>query len=655
MKSARTALVACGTVAALTGAFPVWDSAVRAQEDATHAVTYTGQIAPILNEHCVSCHRPDAVGPFSLSTYADVRQRARTIATVTRRRDMPPWKPAFGVANFLGERRLSEGEIDIIQRWVAAGAPEGDPDDLPPPPSWPDGWLRGAPDLVVTMAAPYLLPAEGEDVYRNFVVRIPTRRGRLVKAIELRPATTRGIHHARILVDRSGSARRLDAADPVPGYDDRHVDGARSPEGHFLGWAPGTVPNDLPDHLGWRLEPHTDLVLKTHLVPRGEPTPIQVSVGFFFTDTAPAATPAVVQLGSQTIDIPAGASAHVVEDRYRLPADVDLLAVYPHAHFRARRVQVSAVLPDGIIRPLIRIDDWDFAWQDEYRYVRPVRLPAGTTVVMRFVFDNSARNPRNPSRPPRRVRFGPRSTDEMAELMLQVLPVDPEERPALVRDVGRHVAHIVLAGSTHALAAAPDSAALQERVGNDLVAVGQVQQAIRHLEQAVRLAPGRASAHYRLGTALAMIGRTAGAMTRYRRALELRPDFVEAHHNLGGLLHLSGDLDEAARHYRRTLALDPGHANAHLNLGNILLGAARFADAEVEFRGTLAVRPDSPDAYVGLGRALAAQGKIAAAVEAYRAAVRLDPGASEVHRLLEHALVERGRLEEPAVREARPR
>ena len=654
MKSVRTALVAYGAVVALVGGLPARDSAVRAQ-DATHAVTYTGQIAAILNEHCVSCHRPDAVGPFSLSTYGDVRPRAGMIATATRRRDMPPWKPAFGVARFLGERRLSEEEIDLIQRWVAAGAPRGDPEDLPEPPAWPDGWLRGAPDLVVTMAAPYLLPAEGEDVYRNFVVRVPTVRGRFVKAIELKPDTTRGIHHARILVDRSGSARRLDAADPVPGYDDRHVDRARSPAGHFLGWAPGTVPNDLPDHLGWRLEPHTDLVLKTHLVPLGEPTPIRVSVGFFFIETAPSATPAVVQLGSQTIDIPAGASAHVVEDRYRLPADVDLLAVYPHAHFRARQVQASAILPDGAVRPLIRIDDWDFAWQDEYRYVHPARLPAGTVVVIRFVFDNSAGNRRNPSRPPRRVRFGPRSTDEMAELMLQVLPVDPADRPALVRDVRRHVAHIVLAGSTYALAAAPDDAALQERVGNDLVAVGQVQQAIRHLEEAVRLAPDRASAHYRLGTALAMIGSTAGAMERYRRALELRPDFVEAHNNLGGLLHLAGDLDEAARYYRRTLTLDPAHANAHLNLGNILLGAARFADAEIEFRGTLAVRPDSLDAHVGLGRALAAQGKIEAAVAAYRAALRLDPNLSEAHRLLGHALVELGRLEEAEASYARAR
>ena len=635
-----TALAACGALVGFALGTAASASAAPAREQATHAVTYSEHIGPILDRHCVSCHRPDAVAPFSLSTYADVRPRARMIATATRNRDMPPWKPAPGVARFLGERRLDDEEIDLIQRWAAAGAPQGDPGELRQPPSRSDGWVHGEPDLVVTMDTAYLLPAEGEDVYRNFVVRVPTAHARFVRAIELKPATTRGIHHARILVDASGSARRLAAADPAPGYDDRHADRARSPVGHFLGWAPGTVPNELPERLAWRLDPHTDLVLKTHLVPRGEPTPIQVAVGFFLTDTAPAATPAVVQLGSQTIDIPAGASAHVVEDRYRLPADVDLLAVYPHAHFLARQVRADAMLPDGAVRPLIRIDDWDFAWQDEYRYAQPVRLPAGTVVAMRFVFDNSTDNPRNPSRPPRHVRFGPRSTDEMAELMLQVLPVDPGDRPALVRDVAQHVAHVVLAGSRHALAGAPESASLQERVGNDLVAVGRLDLAVRHLEAAVRIAPDRASAHYRLGTVLAMTGSTAGAVASYRRALALRPDFVEAHNNLGGLLHLSGDLEGAARHYRRTLALDPSHANAHFNLGNILLGAARFAAAEHEFRGTLAVRPDFADAHLGLGSALAAQGRHAGAVEAYRAALRLDPNLSEARRLL-RALVQR--------------
>ena len=273
------------------------------------------------------------------------------------------------------------------------------------------------------MTEPYVLPAAGEDVYRNFVVPIPIAEARFVSAVELKPGTVRGIHHARIMLDRTTSARRLDAGGLVPGYDSRLADQARSPEGHFLGWAPGTVPS-IEKGLAWRLEPGTDLVLKTHLVPRGTPESIQVAVGLFFTDRAAADQPVVLQLGSQTIDIPAGDSQHEVRDEYRLPVDVDVLAIYPHAHYLARTVSSVARLPDGTTRALIRIDDWDFNWQDEYRYAEPVRLPAGSRVFMRYVYDNSAHNRRNPNRVPRRVRFGPRATDEMAELMMQVRPVD---------------------------------------------------------------------------------------------------------------------------------------------------------------------------------------------------------------------------------------
>ena len=194
---------------------------------------------------------------------------------------------------------------------MGAGAPRGDLSHLPPAPVWPASWQLGQPDLVVRMTEPYVLPAAGEDVYRNFVVPIPIAEARFVSAVELKPGTVRGIHHARIMLDRTTSARRLDAGGLVPGYDSRLADQARSPEGHFLGWAPGTVPS-IEKGLAWRLEPGTDLVLKTHLVPRGTPESIQVAVGLFFTDRAAADQPVVLQLGSQTIDIPAGDSQHEV-------------------------------------------------------------------------------------------------------------------------------------------------------------------------------------------------------------------------------------------------------------------------------------------------------------------------------------------------------
>jgi len=612
--------VAIGLVVTLgVGAGPA-----HAQDPVLDAVTYTRDIASILNLHCVVCHRPDAIGPFNLATFTDVEPRARRIAEVVQSGAMPPWKPEPGVGRFLGERRLGGDEVDLIRRWVDAGAPEGDTGETPEAPVWPDGWQAGTPDLIVTMSKPYELAAGGEDIYRNFVVNIPIEARRFVTAVELKPNTTRGIHHARLMIDRTGTARGRDAADPLTGYDNSQVDGALFPDGHFLGWAPGTLAGGVPDELAWPLEPGADLVLKTHLVPRDAPLGIQVTVGFFFADGGPpAVTPVVVQLGSQTIDLPPGDPENVVEDTYQLPVDVDLLAIYPHAHFLARKVEATAQLPDGTTRPLIRIDDWDFKWQDEYRYAEQVRLPEGTTIRMRYVFDNSSGNPNNPVLPPTRVRFGPRSTDEMAELTLQVLPVDPSDRSSLVRDVRRKVAQIILDGSEKKLTDDATSAN-HENHAVSLAAFGRLDEAVEHLEEAVRLDPNRAMVYYRLGTALALRGNRDDAMDYFQRAIELDPDFAEAHNNLGGLFQIAGNLVEAARHYRRTLRLDPAHAGAHLNLGNILLANRRFAEAEVEFREALAGRPASADAYAGLGETLAGQGRPAEAREALDRARELE-------------------------------
>ena len=608
-------------------------------------VTYTEHIAPILNARCVTCHRPGASGPFSLASFEDVASRAEQVAAVTGSGYMPPWKPSGVLGAFRNDRRLDAAEIELIRSWVQAGAPRGDPSHLPPAPAWAEGWQLGQPDLVVMMSEPYALPAAGEDVYRNFVVPIPIAETRFVSAVELKPGTVGGMHHARIMLDRTTSARRLDARDPVPGYDSRLTDQAHSPEGHFLGWAPGTLPA-IEEGLAWRLEPGTDLVLKTHLVPRGSPKSIQVAVGLFFTDRPAAAQPVVVQLGSQTIDIPAGDSRHEVRDEYRLPVDVDVLAIYPHAHYVARTVSSFARLPDGTNRALIRIDDWDFNWQDEYRYARPVRLPAGSRVVMHYVYDNSAHNRRNPNRVPRRVRFGPRATDEMAELMVQVRPVDAGDAALLRRDVAQKVAQIVVGGAEARLAEDPGSPALHEELAVRLATAGRIDRSIDHLEQAIRLDPDRATAHYNLATALVRRGEIRAATARYRQVLALDPSHAGAHNNLGGLLQSVGRHAEAAQHYRRAVRIDPNHAGAQYNLANTLLAESRFGEAEAALRQALAVRPADPDAHASLGHALVGQGRIDAGIAEYREALRLAPDRPQMYRYLGEALRARGRLAE---------
>jgi tetratricopeptide (TPR) repeat protein/mono/diheme cytochrome c family protein len=609
-------------------------------------ITFSRDIAPILNANCVTCHRPGAIAPFSLTSYEDAAPRAELIASVTGRRYMPPWKPVPGYGEFQGERRLSDAQISLIARWAAAGAPEGDRRDLPPPPSWPEGWQLGTPDLVVTMAEPFALPAEGEDIYRNFVIRVPIDDSRFVKAIELKPGTTPGLHHARIMIDRTSSARRIDEEDATPGYEGMRADQTQFPDGHFLGWSPGKLPTVVPDRLAWQLDPGPDLVLKAHLLPHGTAQPFQVTVGLFFSGTPPTETPVALHLGSMTIDIPAGAANHLVEDRYELPVDVDVLGVYPHAHFLGKAVDCVAMLPDGTERWLLKIDAWDFDWQDEYQFVRPVRLPKGSTVVMRFFFDNSAANSRNPSSPPRRVRFGQKSNDEMAEVTLQLLPADPATLPVLAHGAHMKMVDIALAGSEKLVADDPASAVNQETLGINLVSVGRLDTAVLHLQEAIRLDPTLASAHYNLGNVRMMQGNRDEALAQYRRAVEIKPDYAQAHNNLGGLFQLIGRDDEAAREYRLALQYDPAHPRARFNLGNLLLAYDNFPAAEAEFRQMAASVPRSAEAHAGLGRALAGQNRLAEAVESYRKAVGLDPEDAETFRNLGDALGRQGKQAE---------
>jgi hypothetical protein len=352
-------------------------------------------------------------------------------------RQMPPWLPAPEVGDFANERRLSEAEITTLRRWADARAPQGDPVASPAAPAVPSEWSFGEPDLIVDFAE-YTVPSEGRDLYRNLVAPIPIDEARWVRAVELRPGAPRVVHHARMMVDATESSREQAALDVEGDVDRMHVSAsARNPEGFFVGWTPGGVADVGREDLAWLVRPGTDLVFQLHLRPTGRPEPVRPQAGFHFADAPPTRTPALVMLESRSIDILPGDTAFVAEDHYRLPVSVEVLSVYPHAHYLGKRLEAWAVLPDGRRNDLIRIEDWDFDWQDEYRYRRPERLPAGSVVTMHFTYDNSSANPRNPFDPPRRIVRGLGSTDEMAELTLQVLPTDPADLATLKADLDR--------------------------------------------------------------------------------------------------------------------------------------------------------------------------------------------------------------------------
>ncbi len=556
------------------------------------AVTFTKDVAPIIFENCSSCHRPGEIGPFNLLTYEDVTSRARDVARVTQARVMPPWKPEPGYGpEFIGARLLTETQIDTIQQWVENGAIEGDPSDLPPNPTFAEGWRLGQPDLVVEMPEPYTLRASGPDELRNFVIPIPVRETRYVSGLEFRPGTTRVVHHANMRIDRTRSSRLLDHADPEPGYDGRITTGDY-PDGHFLGWTPGQLPPFLPEGMAWRLDGDSDLVVQLHLRPSGTPETVQPTVGFFFTDEPPDRTPMMLRLGRQHIDIPPGVSNHEIEDSYVLPVDVEVYAVQPHAHFRAKEIKGVAVLPDGTTQWLIYIRDWDFNWQDLYRYAEPFLLPKGTTLRMQYSYDNSAGNPRNPDRPPRRVRWGQNSSDEMGDLWVQVLPRTAEDRALLYGDFGPKVMAEDAAGYEKMLEVDPGNGRLHEAVAAIYLGLQKIDRGIAHLRESLRVNPQSVEAHYNLATALVWQGRLDDSVEHFQRALQIQPDHVAAHVNLGAVLRSQQKFDEAATHLREALRLEPDNAAAHTNLGGVLAAERDTREAIAHYRLALQSKPD---------------------------------------------------------------
>jgi tetratricopeptide (TPR) repeat protein/mono/diheme cytochrome c family protein len=578
--------------------------APSAQSPPARPVTFTADVAPILFDRCGQCHRPDGAAPFSLLTYPAAKQHAGQMLAAVKSRFMPPWKAEPGYGEFIGQRHLSAGEIDVIERWVSGGTPEGESRPLPAY-RWRQGWQLGTPDLVVTLPAPFELQAAGTDVSRVFVLPLPTRTLRYVRGLEFLPGNPKVVHHANIRLDRTPASRQLDARDPLPGYEGLILRSAAFPDGHFLGWTPGQVAPLLPRGLAWRLEPGSDLVVEIHMQPSGKPETVAPSIGLYFTDDPPGRTPVMLRLGRQSIDIAEGDADYVVTDSFVLPVDVEVLAVQPHAHSRARDVRGVATLPDGTTRWLIMIGNWDFRWQHVYRFVTPLALPKGTTVAMRFTFDNSAGNPRNPQRPPARVSWGQFSRDEMGDLWIQVLTRDERDRETLASAFRPKLVAEDVVGYEAMIRRDGSKVALHDDVAVLYLELGRAKDAAAHFEASVHLAPGSAAAHYNLATTLTLLDRLDEAVVEYERALAIRPGYAMAHNNLGDALLRLRRLDEAQEHFLEALRLEPGYADARYNLATLLRARGNTSDAIGAFRRAVESKPDLVPALSALAWLLA--------------------------------------------------
>jgi Flp pilus assembly protein TadD len=556
--------------------------------------TFAEHIAPLVYEHCTPCHRARGSAPFAFERYDDIRDHATQIVEVTASGFMPPWLPVADRGAFVGERRLTDVARGTLARWAEQGTAAGDLAKAPAPPEFPEGWQLGEPDLVLDTGEPFVLPADGTDVYRNFVIPVPPGPLRFVRALEIVPGDPRVVHHGVLRVDLTGSVRQLDAEDPAPGFDGMVFAGAGMPDGRFLGWTPGKRLEPGSDARSWRLHGGSDLVLQLHLRPSGKPQPIGAKVGLHFASRPPTMPALSMELSSAAIDLPPGARDVHVRDQYTVPFAVAVRSVYPHAHYLGKRIEAWATLPDGARRWLVTIDDWDFDWQDEYRLARPLRLPAGSTIHMDWSFDNTAGNPHNPSSPPRHVTFGPASTDEMAELILEVEPADPKDLPALDQDFRRKWLGGQADTLERALERDPNDADAAANLGALRQLMGDAAAATAAYERALRLSPDHVQANVELGIVLMAAGQLPRAVAHLRRAAEVAPDQLRPHLTLANALRKQGDDEGAIEHYRRALAIDEGSAEAHNNLGIVLEARGDLPGAAKEFARAAQLQPRQP-------------------------------------------------------------
>ncbi|OFW46688.1 MAG: hypothetical protein A3J29_00905 [Acidobacteria bacterium RIFCSPLOWO2_12_FULL_67_14b] len=553
--------------------------ALRTQDVPT--VTFTRDIAPIVFTSCAPCHRRGGPGPFSLTTYDEVRRRATQVAEVTRSRFMPPWKVEPGVGHYLDQHPLTGPQLALIETWARTGAPRGNPQDLPRLPDWPDGWLLGKPDLIVRPSQAFSLQAQPTDAFRIFAIKVPLSKRTYVRGIEFHPGNARVVHHANIRIDRTPATRLLDEADPLPGYDGLMPRSAEYPEGHFLGWTPGQVAPLVSPELAWPLEPNSDIVVQLHMQPSGAVEQVLPEIGFYFSDRPPSRTPTILRLGSQGIDIPPGESRYVIRDAYTLPVDAQLLAIQPHAHYRAREIRGVADLPDGTSRLVMHIKDWDFRWQHVYREVTPIRLPKGTRLSMEYTYDNSAANARNPQLPPARVFWGQRSKDEMGDLWFQLLAGNDRDRELLTAQITTKMTAEDIIGYETMLKVDPRDAELHDDVALLYLGLGQAADAVRHFQASAALKPELAAAHFNLGTVLAQAGRLDDAVVAFRAALDRRPGYALAHNNLGRVLLAQGRTGDALKHLQEAVRLDGANPQALFGLAEAYAAVGSY-DLAVE-------------------------------------------------------------------------
>lgn len=397
-------------------------------------VTYNRHIAPLLEANCVECHRQGGIAPFSLEGYDNAKRWHRMVAFMTGERLMPPWRAVPGFGAFRDARRLSDRQTALLASWSENGARRGDAGDaMPVSVRSSSKWRLGEPDLVLRMPEPFDVPADGDDIYRYFVIPSGFIEDKVVVALEFSPGNAKVVHHANYLMDYSGAARAEDAKDAEPGFSVFGTGGFLDYNAWGIGgWTPGADPYVLDEGLGMWLPQGGDLVLEVHYHLNGKATIDRSELGLYFAKEPVSRYVDGVVIGTQDLRIPPGAENYWRRFSMTVPSGMTLTDVTPHMHFLGREFIAIATLPDGSETPLIRIADWDFRWQNTFAYREPVHLPAGSRIDAWVRYDNSADNPQNPALQPEIVTWGWETTDEMSELWIGFIPDSPADRQKIV-------------------------------------------------------------------------------------------------------------------------------------------------------------------------------------------------------------------------------
>jgi peroxiredoxin len=412
-------------------------------------VTYHRDVAPILQKHCQSCHREGDVGPFPLMEYKHAVKWVADIVHYTQSREMPPWKPTAGV-EFANARSLTLRELDTLAQWEKLGCPEGNPKDAPPAPKFASGWHRGEPDLVLEVPDDFHIGAAGKDEFRCFVIPAHLKEDKYVVAYEVKPGNATVVHHTLNYFDTTGKGRKLEAAEKArakkpdekdrgPGYSvamgigflPNPADAPRPnipPVGSLGGWAPGQLGAQFPEGSGILLPKESDIIMQVHYHRTGKPEKDRTKIGLYFAKK-PVEKPwntLVINGMSPLTLIRAGNANHTERGGGYVTADAKIYSVMPHMHLLGKSVKITMTPPDGKPQLLLEIKNWDYNWQESYWLKEAIDVKAGTKLEIEAVFDNSAKNPNNPSNPPKLVTFGEETTNEMLFGFIGAVPAGTE-------------------------------------------------------------------------------------------------------------------------------------------------------------------------------------------------------------------------------------